>query len=68
MVEKQAELQNIERYANTIFQPGDSAPNIQLLEEQSRELALTKRALIEKENRNNECTKKWRDLFDVAVA
>lgn len=66
-LEKEKELQNIQRYVNTIFQPGGQAPNVHLLEEQSRELALTKRMLIEKENRNNECGRKWRDLYDVRL-
>jgi septal ring factor EnvC (AmiA/AmiB activator) len=65
ILEKQAELLNIQKYTTSLFQQGDEAPNLHILEEQSRELSLMKRLLIEKENRNNDCQRKWRDIYDV---
>ena len=65
VLEKQAELNSLQKYTSNLFLQGNEGPNVHLLEEQSKELALTKRLLIERENRNCECTRKWRDLYDV---
>lgn len=66
VLEKQGELVSIQKYTASLFHQSNGSPNVHLLEEQSRELALTKRLLIERENRNNECTRKWKDLYDVS--
>lgn len=65
VLEKQNELNSLQKYTSNLFLQGKEGPNVHLLEEQSKELALTKRLLIERENRNCECSRKWRDLYDV---
>lgn len=64
--EKQAELANIQKYATNLLHTGDGSPNVRILEEQSKELTLVKRHLIEFENRNNDCQRKWKDLYRVS--
>ena len=38
-----------------------------MLEEQGRELSLYKRQLVHSQNRNNECQRRWKDLYDENV-
>lgn len=63
--DKQSELANVQKYASSLFSSGNGEPNVEILEGQSKQLALVKRKLIEFENRNNDCTRKWKDLYDV---
>lgn len=63
--EKSAELQNIQKFASNLLNGGTGSPNVQILEEQSKELSIIKRQLLSYQNRNNECQRKWKDLYDV---
>lgn len=65
--EKESELSNIQKYATNLLHGGDGSPNVRILEEQSKELTLVKRHLIEFENRNNDCQRKWKDLYTVII-
>ena len=65
--EKQNELQNIQKYSLNLIHSGSNQPNVKILEEQSKELSLVKRQLIEYENRNNNCQRKWKDLYEENI-
>lgn len=63
--EKADELSNIQKYAGSLLSSNSGEPNVEILEGQSKQLSLVKRKLIEFENRNNDCSRKWKDLYDV---
>ena len=63
--EKQAELSNIQKYASNLLHKGTGSPNVVMLEEQSKELSIVKKQLLDFENRNNDCKRKWKDLYQV---
>lgn len=62
--EKSLELQNIQKYTSSLLHGNGGSPNMQMLEEQSKELSLMKRQLVSNQNRNNECQRQWKGLYE----
>lgn len=62
--EKGLELGNIQKYASSLVHGNGGEPNMLMIEEQSRELSLLKRQLVQNQNRNNECQREWKSLYD----
>ena len=65
LLEKDTELTDFQKYLTNQYQVANKTPNLHILDEQSKELQALKRNIMENENRNNECQRKWKDLFQV---
>lgn len=65
LLEKDTEHTDFQKYLTNQYQVVDKTPNLHILDEQSKELQVLKRNIMENENRNNDCQRKWKDLFQV---